>query len=402
MLWRRESLEPLGPAIVWQCRRTADTAAELERSHGTEISERTGLRCDAYFSGPTLAWLLDHLSESLPDIRAQAERGEVVGGTVDSWLLARLTDGRVHSTDRSNASRTMLWNLAEGRWDKQLCEWQSVPSAVLAEVRPSADEYGLTDSRWFGRELPILAVAGDQQAALYGHGIDRPGTAKCTYGTGAFVLTHAGPTMRSLPERELLQTATVDGGVALEGGVFTAGSVVQWLRDELKLAPSATEISELAASVASSDGVTLVPALAGLGAPHWSPSTRGALLGLTRGTSSAQIARAALEAVAFRVREIVEAMERAGAVVSELRVDGGMSASEPLLQIQANALQRPVVRPSQLETTALGAARLAMDTLGWASTEAIDRSGEHVVHPNGDLEREFERWSAARSLVQAW
>ena len=350
---------------------------------------------DAYFSGPKFAWLLDHV----PGAQQLARTGDLVCGTVDTWLLANLTGGQVHATDTTNASRTMLWNLRKGNWDDQLCEWQSVPSPLLADVFPSSHEFGLTDSKLFGRPLPIMAVAGDQQAALYGHGIVSPGSAKCTFGTGAFVLSHAGYSAGSIGTTDgLLLTAAADGGLALEGGVFTAGAVVQWLRDELGLAPSAPEFSALAESANGSAGVSFVPALAGLGSPHWDPDTRGAILGITRGTTRAQIARAALESVAFRVREIVTAMESGRTVISELRVDGGMAANDLLMQIQANALQRPVVRPSIQETTALGAARLAMET---ADLRPLFEMGEQRFLPNGELEAEFALWTRARQAVQA-
>lgn len=395
LLWNRDTLEPAGPAIVWQCRRTADAAADLDAAHGAEIRARTGLKPDAYFSGPKLGWLLDHVEGT----RQRAADGELVAGTVDSWLLANLTRGRVHAGDATNASRTMLWNLGAGSWDADLCEWQRVPESLLPAVFPSAHEYGLTDASLFGESLPILAVAGDQQAALFGHGITQPGSAKCTYGTGAFILSHAGDSYEAatIPEG-LLLTASADGGFAYEGGVFTAGSVVQWLRDELRLASSAPAISELAQRVSSSDGVALIPALAGLGSPHWDANARGAILGITRGATAGQIARAALEAVAFRVREVVAAMESEGREITELRVDGGMSSSDVLMQIQANALQRPVIRPSVQETTALGAARLAMEQAGMRAQVEIE---EERFEPNGDLEREFDRWTAARRAVQS-
>ena len=396
LIWNRETLAPLGPAIVWQCRRTAEAAARLDDSHGAEIRSRTGLKPDAYFSGPKFAWLLDHVDGA----RDLAESGDLACGTVDSWLLANLTGGAVHATDATNASRTMLWNLHERRWDENLCAWQQVPLSMLPEVRASGGEFGLTEASLFGKALPVLAVAGDQQAALYGHGVTSPGRAKCTYGTGAFVLSHAGDVAGSAPDG-LLLTAAADGGFAYEGGVFTAGSVVQWLRDELRLARSAPEVSELAASVDSSAGVMLIPALAGLGSPHWDPHARGAILGVTRGTTAAQIARAALESVAFRVREIVETMElgeSGGSPIEELRVDGGMTSSDALMQIQANALQRPIVRPAMQETTALGVARLAMETAGLSPKF---ESEEQRFEPSGDLEREFERWSAARRAVQS-
>ena len=395
LIWNRETLDPLGPAIVWQCRRTASAATELDVAHGVEVRRRSGLKPDAYFSGPKFSWLLDHVDGA----RELAPSGMLACGTVDSWLLANLTNGAVHATDTTNASRTMLWNLAERRWDDQLCSWQRVPLSMLPEVRPSGGEFALTDPTLFGRALPILAVAGDQQAALYGHGITSPGTAKCTYGTGAFLLSHAGSVAR--PEHTpqgLLLTAATDGGFAYEGGMFTAGSVVQWLRDELQLAPTAPDVSVLAASTDDSAGVMVIPALAGLGSPHWDPGARGAILGITQGTTRAHIARAALEAVAFRVREIVDAMESSGSPIEELRVDGGMTSSDVLMQIQANMLQRPIIRPSMQETTALGVARLAMEVAG---IEPRIESEEHRFKPNGSLEREFERWTAARQAVQS-
>ncbi len=398
MLWQRGSLAPLGPAVVWQCRRTAGEAARLRSSHGAGIRARTGLAPDAYFSGPKFAWLLDHMDGS----RSLAEAGDLAGGTVDSWLLANLTGGAVHATDVTNASRTMLWHLRERCWDAELCDWQRVPSALLPAVQGSASEFGVTVPSLFGRALPILGVAGDQQAALIGHGIVEPGVAKCTYGTGAFVLSHAGE--RHVAERAptpsgLLLTASADGGLALEGGVFTAGSVVQWLRDELGLAGSAAEISALAASTPDSGGLAFIPALAGLGSPHWDPEARGAILGLTRGATAAQIARAALESVAFRVREIVEAMGSDGPPISGLRVDGGMTASDTLMQIQANALQLPLVRPSIQETTSLGAARLAMESADM-QLHQLEAEGRRF-EPRSDLEREFGRWTEARRAVQS-
>ncbi|MCY3569723.1 MAG: glycerol kinase GlpK [Chloroflexi bacterium] len=395
LIWHRETLEPIGPAIVWQCRRTAQVCEELAQSHGPEIRDRTGLQPDAYFSGPKFAWLLDQVNGA----RDLAEAGLLACGTVDAWLLANLTGGISHATDVTNASRTMLWNLVENRWDEQLCAWQRVRIPTLPEVKPSAGEFGFTDESLFGERLPILAIAGDQQAALFGHGITGPGSAKCTYGTGAFLLSHAGdaPSTASIPEGVVL-TATADGRFAYEGGIFTAGSAIQWLRDELRLAPSAADISQLAASTESSEGVMMIPALTGLGSPHWDPDARGAILGITRGTTPAQLARAALESVAFRVREIVEAMDSGGAPIDELRVDGGMTSSDVLMQIQANALQRPIVRPAVQETTALGVARLAMNVAGIKPEIEIN---ERRFEPNADLHSKFERWSAARRAVQS-
>ena len=394
LIWDRATRDPIGPAIVWQCRRTAGAASDLRNAHGDEVRRRSGLRPDAYFSGLKISWLLDHV----PGARDRASQGDLAAGTVDSWLLANLTDGDVFATDQTNASRTMLWNLTERRWDADLCRWQRVPESILPDVRPSAHEYEHTSPSLFGAPLPILAVAGDQQAALYGHGIVEPGRAKCTYGTGAFILTHAGRSIESAaPASDLLLTASADGGMAYEGGIFTAGSVVQWLRDELRLAPTAPEISSMAEAAESSQGVMLIPALAGLGAPHWDPDARGAILGITRGATAGQIARAALESIAFRVREVVVAMESECGQIEELRVDGGMSSSDVLLQIQSNALQRPIIRPAIQETTALGAARLAAVTAGSSLDPAV---AEDRFEPNGELEREFDRWTSARRAIQ--
>ena len=396
LVWEREAITPIAPAIVWQCRRTASVAQELRATHGDEIRLRTGLHPDAYFSGPKIAWTLEHTPRA-----GNLATGNLAAGTVDSWLIARLTNGEVHAADRTNASRTMLWNLHCEDWDDDLCTWQRVPRGLLPQVHPSRapdGEFGFSDPRWFDKSLPILAVAGDQQAALHGQGIDQPGAAKCTYGTGAFVLTHAGAaTDTTAAPRGLLLTAAADG-TALEGGVFTAGSVIQWLRDELRLAPTAPEISDLAAQSSDSGGVAVVPALAGLGAPHWDAQARGLIAGITRGATDTQIARAALEAVAFRVREIVETMESATGPIAELRVDGGMSASDALMQIQADALQRPVARPQMLETTAWGAARLAFEAAGVET--ASDQNGEDRFHPRADLESEFAYWLRAREAAQ--
>ncbi len=396
LLWDRHTLEPIGPAIVWQCRRTSGVASRLAAEHGDAIREKSGLTPDAYFSGPKFSWLL----RNVPGASDLAEAGDLAAGTVDSWLIAKLTSGSdhagVHATDTTNASRTMLWNLSDRCWDDDLCRWQGVPRSILPEVRSSAGEFGETAPDLLGRRLPILAVAGDQQAALYGHEIVEPGSAKCTYGTGAFVLAHAGRDAVP-PPRGLLTTAAADGGFAFEGGVFTAGSVVQWLRDALRLADSAPGVSALAASTEDSGGVTVVPAFAGLGSPHWDPDARAAVLGLSRGSSSAQIARAALESIAFRVREIVEAMEIGSGPIDELRVDGGMTASDVMMQIQANALQRPILRPTIQETTSLGVARLAMQSAGFEAQ--IERSDDRFV-PDGDLEAQFSAWTSARRAVQ--
>ena len=387
VVWERSSLRAIGPAIVWHCRRTADRAAALGEAHGAEFRRRTGLMPDAYFSAPKLAWLLDHT----PGARERAERGELAVGTVDSWLIAKLTGGAAHVTDRTNASRTLLYNLRTEAWDSQLAEWTNVPEAALPQVRPSCGLFGETAAELFGETLPILAVAGDQQAALFGQDCRSPGAAKCTYGTGAFVLARSDGRHESPAGLLLTAAADAPDALALEGGVFTVGALIDWMVAELGIAADAAELSRLAASASGSGGVAILPALAGLGAPHWEPRTRGMIAGLSAGTTRAQIARAALEAIAFRVREIVEAFP---ALIGDLRVDGGLANSDALLQIQADALQRPVLRPANLETTALGAARLAVEAdLGAPPPCELAYT---KVEPRADLESVFQRWRSLR------
>jgi glycerol kinase len=361
VLWERESLRPVANAIVWQDRRTAP-ACEALREQGLErrIAERTGLVIDAYFSGTKLAWLLD----TIPGARARAERGELAAGTVDSWLIARLTNGALHATDRTNASRTMLFDIDRCAWDDDLLAMLNVPRSVLPEVRASSGEFGVAAAEHLGAALPIAGVAGDQQAALAGQTCFTPGTAKNTYGTGSFLLlvTDGRPAGDTAG---LLTTLTAVGsgrqpGYALEGSIFITGAAVQWLRDGLGLIESAAESEAVAASVPSSEGVYVVPAFVGLGAPHWDMYARGTILGLTRGTQRAHIVRATLESIAFQTVDVIEAMERVSGVrLEELRVDGGAVANDLLMQIQADLLGRPVVRPAVIETTAAGAAYLA-------------------------------------------
>ena len=399
VVWERSSLTPIAPAIVWHCRRTAEQAAALSDAHGDEFRRRTGLTPDAYFSAPKLAWLLDHT----PGAREQAERGELALGTVDSWLIARLTGGAAHVTDRTNASRTLLYNLQTESWDPQLAAWTNVPAAALPQVRPSRGLFGETTAELFGEPLPILAVAGDQQAALFGQDCRSPGAAKCTYGTGAFVLARSDASdttdATGEPPPGLLLTAAADApdALALEGGVFTVGALIDWMVAELGIAADAAELSRLAASTPHSGGVAILPALAGIGAPHWQPHARGMIAGLSAGTTRAQIARAALEAIAFRVREIVEAFP---APIRELRVDGGLANSDALLQIQADALQQPVLRPANLETTALGAARLAIE----ADLDAPPprELAYTTVEPRADLESVWQRWRNLRPAADLY
>lgn len=358
VIWDRRTGRPIAPAIVWQDRRTAGFCAELRAAGRDEfIAERTGLVIDAYFSASKVRWLLDHV----PGARERARRGELAFGTIDSWLVWQLTDGRVHVTDASNASRTMLMNLATGDWDDELLALFDVPRALLPVIRDSSEVYARASNVIPG--VPIAGIAGDQQAALFGQGCVRSGMAKNTYGTGCFLLLHTGAERVRSRQRLLATVAWRLGGrleYALEGSVFIAGAAVQYLRDGLGLIRQASEMEPLAASVPDTGGVAFVPAFVGLGAPYWDPHARGALLGLTRGTRPAHIARAALEAIAHQVTDVLEAMQAdTGQGVRELRVDGGAAVNNLLLQLQADFLQCPVVRPRGVETTALGAACLA-------------------------------------------
>ncbi|MFN3861128.1 MAG: glycerol kinase GlpK [Roseateles sp.] len=368
VLWDRKTGEPLHRALVWQDRRTADFCEQL-KAQGLEprVHALTGLVLDPYFSATKLRWLLDHL----PGARARAERGELAFGTVDSWLLWQLTGGAVHATDVSNASRTLLFDIHRGDWSEELLGLFGIPRALLPEVRPSAGLFGQATE--FG--MPICGIAGDQQAALFGQAALRPGQAKNTYGTGCFLLMHTGAQARASAHGLVTTRAAQVDAVpqfALEGSVFVGGAVVQWLRDGLGLIRSSAEVQALAESVPDSGGVTLVPAFAGLGAPHWRADARGAIVGLTRGSGRGHIARAALESIAFQSAELLQAMRNDGAALTELRVDGGASANDLLMQFQADLLGIPVLRPRVIETTALGAALLAGVGAGvYASVEEI-------------------------------
>ena len=362
VLWARDTGEPVHRALVWQDRRTAAQCAAA-RAGGAEtlVREKTGLVLDPYFSASKLQWLLDNV----PDARRRAERGELAFGTIDSWLIWHLTEGREHLTDASNASRTMLFNIHTGQWDEDLLRLFDIPRSVLPEVRPSSGDFGHTTL--LGGKLPIGGVAGDQQASLFGQACFRPGLAKNTYGTGCFMLMHTGDQAQA-SHNGLLTTAAAQPDTrhayALEGSVFIGGAVVQWLRDGLQAIRASGEVQQLAESVPDAGGVVFVPAFTGLGAPYWAGDARGAILGLTRGSTVAHIARAALESIAFQSAALLAAMSRdavahGGSPVSELRVDGGACANDLLMQIQADLLGIPVVRPKVIETTALGAAYLA-------------------------------------------
>jgi len=374
IVWDRATGRPIANAIVWQDRRTAQMCDELRAAgHAATFAAKTGLVLDAYFSGTKLRWILDNVEGA----RARAMRGELAFGTVDSWLVWNLTGGRVHCTDASNASRTLLFDIHTGEWDDELLRILDVPRSLLPAVVASSGVCGTT--RLGEHEVPIAGIAGDQQAALFGQACVSPGLAKNTYGTGCFLLLNTGS--NAVASRNNLVTTVAwkrDGRIeyALEGSVFIGGAVVQWLRDGLQIVRSAGEIEGLAASVPDNGGVYLVPAFAGLGAPHWDAYARGSMFGLTRGTTRAHIARAALEGIAFQSAEILQAMERdAGITLSELRVDGGAAANNLLMQFQADLLGVPVVRPQVLETTALGAAYLAGLAVGyWEGTDDIARN----------------------------
>ncbi len=409
VVWDRRTGAPLANAIVWQDRRTADECARLKREgHAARVAAKTGLVLDPYFSGTKLAWLLDHVDGA----RERAERGELAFGTIDTWLAWKLSGGRLHVTDQTNASRTLLYDIGAGVWDDELLALFRVPRAVLPEVRPSSGVIGAAEPRFLDAALPIAGIAGDQQAALFGQACHAPGMAKNTYGTGCFMLLHTGTT-RIASQHGLVATraASVTGAAefALEGSVFIAGAVVQWLRDGLGLIRSSREVEALAASVPDSGGVYLVPAFAGLGAPHWDPYARGAVLGLTRGTTAAHFARAAVESIAFQSAEILTAMQRdAHLALAELRVDGGATANDLLMQFQADLLGVPVVRPRVAETTALGAAYLAGLATGvWRTSAeiAVQWQREREFTPRmsrDDAQARLARWLRAVERAKDW
>jgi glycerol kinase len=376
ILWERASGRPVGNAIVWQCRRTAALCERL-KADGVEpeVRRKTGLVVDPYFSGTKIRWMLDHD----PALRPRAERGELCFGTVDAWLLWQLTGGAVHATDPSNASRTLCYDIHRRAWDEELCRILGVPMALLPEVKPSAGVFAqTTKSAWLPGDIPVAGIAGDQQAALFGQACVEPGMAKNTYGTGCFALLNTGERAVASTEGLLTTVAwTVEGttSYALEGAVFIAGAAVQWLRDGLGIIKQAAETQPLAESVPDTGGVYLVPAFVGLGAPYWDPYARGTVMGLTRGTTRAHLARAALEAIAYQSRDVLDTMKReSGVPLTTLRVDGGAAANDFLCQFQADVLGVEVLRPSVTETTGLGAAYLAGVGAGlWASRELATR-----------------------------
>ena len=408
VVWDRATGKAIHNAIVWQDRRTADYCDGLRREgHTEDIRQRTGLEIDAYFSGTKVRWILDHVDGA----RSRAERGELAFGTIDSWLIWHLTGGTVHATDPSNASRTLLFNLHDLAWDPAMLDLLGVPAAMLPEVRPSSGDFG-TATALSPDAPPIAGVAGDQQSALFGQQCTRPGMVKNTYGTGCFMLMNTGTKAVMSRHRLLTTVAWQIGGethYALEGSIFMGGATVQWLRDELNMIGDSAEIEALAAAVPDSDGVVLVPAFAGLGTPHWNGHARGTLFGLTRGSGKAHLARAALDAIAHQTVDIVRAMEAdAGVAIPELRVDGGATVNNLLMQIQSDLLNISVVRPEITETTALGAAYLAGLGVGfWSNTADIQSqwAAERTFSPQlDDAERKTadHRWQRAIRATLNW
>ena len=413
ILWDKATGRPVYNAIVWQCRRTAAICDQLkERGLSEAVTEKTGLLIDAYFSGTKIKWILDNV----PGVRERAEKGELGAGTVDSWLIWNLTGGKVHVTDYSNASRTMLFNIHTLRWDQELCAALGIPMGLLPEPRSNSEVYGTVAADIPGLEylagIPICGSVGDQPAALFGQGCFTPGQAKNTYGTGCFTLMNVG----QVPVRSQSGLVTSVGwalggkvSYALEGSVFNAGSTIQWLRDELGLIETAPDCDRLAESVPSSGGVYVVPAFTGLGAPYWDMYARGTIVGLTRGSTKAHIARAVLDSIAFQVTDLVRAMNAdAPCPITTLRVDGGASVSDILMQTQADLLRLPVDRPAQVETTAFGAAALAGLAVGvWSGLEELEglRRSQHLFQPQraeADCAADYRQWLRAVERARSW
>ena len=409
IVWDRETGEPIYNAIVWQDRRTAKYCDSLkDNNHIDMIREKTGLVIDAYFSGTKVKWILDNVEGA----REKAEAGRLAFGTVDSWLIWKLTGGDEHVTDITNASRTLLFNIKDCCWDKELLELFNIPESILPEVKASSEVVGHTKTTIFATEIPIAGIAGDQQAALFGQQCTQAGMAKNTYGTGCFMLMNTGNKAIS-SKNNLLTTVAwkINGEVtyALEGSIFIAGAAVQWLRDQLCMVKNAPEIEKLALTVEDNGGVYFVPALSGLGAPHWDQYARGTIVGITRGTSNGHFARATLEGIAFQVMDVLKAMEAdSGIEVKELRVDGGAAANNLLLQTQSEALHSPVIRPKQLETTALGAAYLAGLAVGyWKDLDELQSQWvkDKVFEPeksSEDMAKTIRKWEKALERAKLW
>lgn len=410
LIWDRKTGKPVYNAIVWQDRRTSDYCDELKKEGYTKriIQEKTGLLLDSYFSATKIKWILDHVD----GVRERAERGELAFGTMDTWIIWNFTRGEVHVTDVTNASRTMIYNIHSLEWDKELLELFDIPESLLPEVKSSSEIYGTTKTTIFASKVPIAGIAGDQQAALFGQRCIESGMVKNTYGTGCFMVMNTGDKpIKS--DNNLLTTIAwqVDGKVeyALEGSIFIAGAVVQWLRDELGLIRKSSDVEKLALTVDDNDGVYLVPAFAGLGAPHWDQHARGTIVGLTRGSNAGHIARAALEGIAYQAMDVLKSMEAdSGIDILELRVDGGATSNNLLMQFQADILQAPVIRPKILETTALGAAYLAGLAVGyWKDQEEINSQWKEDTRFDASMKlSEVNKlksgWKRALNAVKAW
>ena len=409
LVWDRHTHQPIHNAIVWQDRRTSEYCNELkQKGHAADIQQRTGLVIDAYFSATKLKWILDHVDGA----RQKAENGDLCFGTIDSWLLFKLTNGKAHATDVTNASRTMLFNIHSLKWDDELLKLFDIPAAMLPEVKSSSEIYGYTEDILTAVPIPVCGIAGDQQAALFGQMCIKPGMVKNTYGTGCFMLMNTGD-KPVLSKSNLLTTIAWKIGdnttYALEGGVFIGGAVVQWLRDGLGIIKTSSEVEKLATSVKDNGGVYFVPAFAGLGAPYWNQFARGTMLGITRGTSAAHIARASIESIALQTMDVLHAMnEDASLPIKELRVDGGATANDLLMQYQSNVLDCKVIRPKITETTALGAAYLAGLAIGyWKDTNEIENyweAGKVFVPQMKEEERqkEINQWKKAIRAAVAW
>jgi len=407
VIWDRETGVPVYNALVWQDRRTAEQCDQLkEKKLDSMIREKTGLVLDAYFSATKIQWILKNVAGA----KEKAQQGKLAFGTIDSWLIWNLTEGRLHITDITNASRTMLFNINTLSWDKELLELFEIPESMLPQVRSSSEKYGETSGKLLGTKVPIAGIAGDQQAALFGHVCVKPGMVKNTYGTGCFMLMNIGD-KPILSKNNLITTVAWKIGdevqYALEGSIFIAGAVVQWLRDELKIIETAPQIEELASNVPDSGGVYMVPAFAGLGAPYWNQYARGTIFGITRGTNRNHFCRAALESIAFQVMEVLKAMESDSEIqIKELRVDGGATQNSLLLQFQADILKADVVRPEVTEVTAIGAAYLAGLAVGfWENVEEIQKQwkiNRRFEPAEDDKEDLIKGWYRAIKAVNAW
>jgi glycerol kinase len=409
IVWDRETGKPVYNAIVWQDRRTSSTCDELrQKGFGPAVQEKTGLVIDAYFSGTKIKWVLDNV----PGAREKADKGQLVFGTVDSWLIWNFSKGKLHVTDVTNASRTMLYNIHSLQWDTELLQMLGIPASMLPEVKSSSEIYGHTEATLTPFRIPVAGIAGDQQAALFGQMCISPGMVKNTYGTGCFMVLNTGN--KAIPSRNNLLTTIawqINGETtyALEGGIFIGGAVVQWLRDGLGIIRHSADVEKLATSVDSSDGVYLVPAFAGLGAPYWNQYARGTMVGMTRGTTAAHIARAALDSIALQTMDVLQAMQAdAGMQIQELRVDGGATANNHLMQFQSDILNTKVVRPQITETTALGAAYLAGLAVGfWDSIDTIASQWQvdKTFSPSMDSGQRTQLtkgWKRAIRAAQAW